>query len=144
MADDVQTDSSGKEAPKEEVSVEAEKKPQEEKKVKTEVTERSQIIKDEAFKGENLFDPNNLGVLNDVSIALTIEIGRAQIKIRDLLNLTKGSIIELNKMAGEPVDIYANGKLISTGTIITTNGKYCVRVMSIPERSKLGVEPDGK
>lgn len=83
--------------------------------------------------GENLFDPNKMGILNDVSIVLTIEIGRAQIKIRDLLNLTKDSIIDLNKLAGEPVDVYANGKLISKGNIITANGKYCVRLMSIPQ-----------
>lgn len=86
--------------------------------------------------GETLFDPSKLGILNDVSIVLTIEIGRAQIKIRDLLNLTKDSIIDLNKLAGEPVDVYANGKLISKGNIITANGKYCVRLTSIPETDK--------
>jgi flagellar motor switch protein FliN/FliY len=80
----------------------------------------------------NLFNANDLGILNEVSITLSIEIGRAQIKIRDLLNLTKDSIIDLNKLAGEPVDIYANGKLISKGNIITANGKYCVRLLSIP------------
>lgn len=80
-------------------------------------------------------DPSKLGILNDVSIVLTIEIGRAQIKIKDLLNLTKDSIIDLNKLAGEPVDIYANGKLISKGNIITANGKYCVRLTSIPDKS---------
>ena len=81
---------------------------------------------------EHLFDANELGILNELTIVLSIEIGRAQIKIRDLLNLTKDSIIDLNKLAGEPVDIYANGKLISQGNIITANGKYCVRLLSIP------------
>jgi flagellar motor switch protein FliN/FliY len=79
------------------------------------------------------FDPNKLGILNDVSVTITIEIGRTQIKIRDLLNLTKDSILDLNKLAGEPVDVYANGKLISKGNIITANGKYCVRLVSVPE-----------
>ncbi|VVC77080.1 Flagellar motor switch protein FliN [Aquicella siphonis] len=88
-----------------------------------------------AKTGEALFDPNKLGILNDVTIVLTIEIGRAQIKIKDLLNLTKDSIIDLNKLAGEPVDIYANGKMIAKGNIITANGKYCVRLTSIPEKS---------
>lgn len=83
---------------------------------------------------DGVIDPNKLGILNDVSIVLTIEIGRATIKIRDLLNLTKDSIIDLNKLAGEPVDIYANGKLISKGNIITANGKYCVRLTSIPDK----------
>lgn len=82
---------------------------------------------------QKLFDPNKLGILDEVSVAITIEIGRAQIKIRDLLNLTKDSIIDLDKLAGEPVDVYANGKLISQGNIITVNGKYCVRLISIPK-----------
>lgn len=83
--------------------------------------------------GESLFDPQKLGMLNDISILLTIEIGRTQIKFRDLLGLTKDSIIDLNKQAGEPVDVYANGKLISKGNIITANGKYCVRLTAIPQ-----------
>ena len=90
-------------------------------------------------------EPHKLGILNDVSIALTIEVGRAQIKIRDLLNLSKGSIIELNKSAGDPVEIYANGKLISVGNIITANGKYCVRLTSMPQNNlNLEAESDGK
>ena len=80
-----------------------------------------------------IMNPNDMGFLNDVSIALTIEVGRTQIKIRDLLNLTKDSIIDLNKSSSEPVDIYANGKLISRGQIITANGKYCVRLSSIAQ-----------
>lgn len=90
-------------------------------------------------------EPHKLGILNDVSIALTIEVGRAQIKIRDLLNLSKGSIIELNKSAGDPVEIYANGKLISVGNIITANGKYCVRLTSMPQNNlNLETDTDGK
>lgn len=104
----------------------------------------SQAANESAGLGVHLFDPTKLGVLNDVSLLVTIEIGRTQIKIRDLLNLSKGSIIELNKAAGEPVDIYANGKLISTGNIITANGKYCVRLSSIPESSQIEVESNGK
>jgi flagellar motor switch protein FliN len=87
----------------------------------------------ESVLTQALFDPNKLGILDEVSVAITIEIGRSQIKIRDLLNLTKDSIIDLDKLAGEPVDVYANGKLISKGNIITVNGKYCVRLISIPK-----------
>lgn len=108
------------------------------------VEEATITDKNENNKGKNLFDPKKLGILNDVSILLTIEVGRTQMKIRDLLSLTKGSVIELNKLAGDPVDIYANGKLISIGNIITANGKYCVRLTSIPENNELGVQADGK
>lgn len=85
--------------------------------------------------GKALFDEKSMDFINDVSIAVTIEVGRTQIKIRDLLNLSKDSIIDLNKGADEPVDIYANGKLISRGNIITVNGKYCVRLASIAQPS---------
>lgn len=94
-------------------------------------------------KDASLFDPNKMGILNDVNIALSIEIGRSEIKIRDLLNLSKGSIIELNKMSGEPVEVYANGKLISLGEIITVNGKYCVKLSACTE-NLLGAKPNGK
>jgi len=81
-----------------------------------------------AINTDQLLNANDLHFLKDVEIALTIEVGRAEIKIKDLLNLSKDSIIELDKKAGEPVDIFANGKLISRGNIITVNGKYFVRL----------------
>lgn len=81
-----------------------------------------------------LFDGNDIGFLNDVQITLVIEVGRTQMKIRELLNLTKDSIIDLNKNAGDPVDIYANGKLISKGIITNINGKYCVKLSSIAQK----------
>lgn len=87
----------------------------------------------ETAPGKALFEDKGMDFINDVNIALTIEVGRTQIKIRDLLNLSKDSIIDLNKGADEPVDIYANGRLISRGNIITVNGKYCVRLASIPQ-----------
>lgn len=102
-------------------------------------TEQETLYHDDKNQGKDkdpLFDPSKLGILNDVSILVTIEIGRTQIKIRDLLNLNKDSIIDLNKLAGDPVDVYANGKLISKGNIITANGKYCVRLTSIQAENK--------
>lgn len=111
----------------------------------TNTTDTTVAERQDENKDDNLFDPTKLGILNDVAILLTIEVGRAQIKIRDLLNLTKGSVIELNKLAGEPVDVYANGKLISIGNIITANGKYCVRLTSIPDNHKTnGTQGNGK
>lgn len=101
-------------------------------------------VSEDTTSNEPLFDTNKLDILSDLFISLTIEVGRAQIKIKDLLSLTKGSIIELNKLAGDPVDVYANGKLISTGSIITANGKYCVRLTSINEKNKKGLNPHGK
>lgn len=84
-----------------------------------------------AFENKSILNSNDMSFLNDVQISITIEVGRSTIKIKDLLNLSKDSIIELNKTSGDPVDIYANGKLIAKGNIISANGKYCVRLMSI-------------
>lgn len=79
------------------------------------------------------FDVSKLGMINDLSVSITIELGRTQIKIKDLLALTKDSMLDLDKTAGEPVDIFANGKLIARGNIVSANGKYSVRLTSMPE-----------
>jgi flagellar motor switch protein FliN len=64
-------------------------------------------------------------------VRVVVEIGRAEIKIRDLLDLKKDAILELDKAAGDLVDIYVNEKLISKGNIITVNGNYCVRIKKL-------------
>lgn len=92
---------------------------------------RDDTVENANTEKKRIINPDDSSFLNDISVTLSIEVGRAQIKIRDLLNLTKDSIVDLNKNAGDPVDIYANGKLISRGNIITANGKYCVRLMSV-------------
>lgn len=97
------------------------------------VVPKEEISVQSKGSGKNIIDPSDMDFLNEVQITISIEVGRAQIKIRDLLSLTKDSIIDLNKSSGEPVDIYANGKLISRGNIITSNGKYCVRLISVTE-----------
>jgi flagellar motor switch protein FliN/FliY len=74
---------------------------------------------------------NKIDLLADLNVTLTVEVGRANIKIRDLLNLRKDSIVELDKAAGDPVEIYANGRLISKGNIIVVNGKYCIKLTAI-------------
>jgi len=84
-------------------------------------------------KGKSIIEQSDMDFLNEVMITISIEVGRAQVKIKDLLNLSKDSIIDLDKNSNEPVDIYANGKLISRGNIITSNGKYSVRLISVTE-----------
>lgn len=77
---------------------------------------------------ERLFTSENMGILNDVDMEITVQIGRAKMKISDLLNLKKGSVIELAQSADEPLHIFANDKQIARGVIISTNGKYCVKI----------------
>ena len=80
-------------------------------------------------KGGSLFTSENLEILNDVVMEITVEIGRAKMKISDLLNLKKGSVIELAQAAEDPLKIFANDKQIATGLIISTNGKYSIKIM---------------
>ena len=73
----------------------------------------------------------NLDSLLDVPIDISIEIGRTKMTIGELLSLSKGSIVELKKIAGDAVDIYVNGKLLGKGELIVVNEKLGVRVAKI-------------
>lgn len=83
----------------------------------------------EVQSSDNTFTSQQLDILNDVTMNITVEIGKAKIKISDLLHLKKGSIVELHQEANEPLQIYANDKPIAKGVIITANGKYCVKIV---------------
>jgi flagellar motor switch protein FliN len=76
-----------------------------------------------------LFDANNMDILNDVDMQITVEIGRAKMKLSDLLNLKRGSVIELAQAADDPLQILANDKPIAKGVIVSLNGKYGVKVV---------------
>ncbi|MHB8111447.1 MAG: flagellar motor switch protein FliN [Syntrophorhabdaceae bacterium] len=73
----------------------------------------------------------NLDSLLDISVDISVEIGRTKLTIGELLALSKGSIIELNRIAGESVDIYVNDKLLGKGEIVLVNERLGVRVMEI-------------
>ncbi|WCL48275.1 flagellar motor switch protein FliN [Leptospira sp. GIMC2001] len=73
----------------------------------------------------------NLNLLMDVQMALTVELGRTKMYIKDILGLGEGSIIELDKLAGEPVDLLVNGKLIAKGEVVVIDENFGVRVTDI-------------
>jgi flagellar motor switch protein FliN/FliY len=73
----------------------------------------------------------NIDSLLDVSVEITVEIGRTKLTIGDLLSLTKGSIVELNRLAGASVDILVNEKLLGRGEIVLVNERLGVRVIEI-------------
>lgn len=79
---------------------------------------------------------SNLDLLKDVPIQVSVELGRTKILIKDLLALSSGSIIELDKLAGEPVDILVNGKLIAKGEVVVIDENFGVRITEIisPEK----------
>ena len=81
----------------------------------------------------------NLDVILDVPVTLSLEVGRARIPIRNLLQLNQGSVVELERAAGEPLDLYVNGTLIAQGEVVVVNDRFGVRltdVVSPAERIK--------
>jgi flagellar motor switch protein FliN len=73
----------------------------------------------------------NLDVILDVTVTLAIEVGRARIPIRNLLQLSQGSVVELERQAGEPLDVYVNGTLIAHGEVVMVNEKFGVRLTDV-------------
>ncbi len=72
-----------------------------------------------------------LAFILDIPLELSVELGRSRMLINDLLQLGQGSIIELNKLAGEPLEVYINGKLVAKGEVVVVNEKFGVRLTDI-------------
>jgi len=84
-------------------------------------------------------DDVNLDIILDVPVTISMEIGRTRINIRNLLQLTQGSVVELDRFAGEPMDVLVNGTLIAHGEVVVVNDKFGIRltdVISPSERVK--------
>lgn len=81
----------------------------------------------------------NLDVILDIPVTISMEIGRTRISIRNLLQLNQGSVIELDRLAGEPMDVLVNGTLVAHGEVVVVNEKFGIRltdVISPAERIK--------
>lgn len=81
----------------------------------------------------------NLDVVLNVDVDLALEVGRTSISVRNLLQLNQGSVVELDRLAGEPLDVLINGTLIARGEVVVVNEKYGIRltdVVSPAERIK--------
>jgi flagellar motor switch protein FliN/FliY len=72
-----------------------------------------------------------LDLLNDVELDLKIELGRTNMYLEDVLKLRRGAVVPLDKLAGDPVDIYVNGRLIARGEVLVLNDNFCVRVAEL-------------
>jgi len=72
-----------------------------------------------------------IDMLGDVDLDVTIELGRTEMLVEDVLRLASGSIVELNKLAGDPVDVYVNGRLIARGEVLVLNDNFCIRISEI-------------
>ena len=81
-------------------------------------------------------NPNNISLLMDVPLQISVELGRTTKKIREILEFGQGSIVELEKLAGEPVDILVNGKPIAKGEVVVIDESFGVRITDIVHPSK--------
>ena len=81
-------------------------------------------------------DHSQIDLLLDISLQVTVELGRARMKIQEILGLRNGSVIELDRLAGEPADILVNGTLIAKGEVVVVDEKFGVRVIEVVSRAK--------
>ncbi len=90
-------------------------------------------------KGKYVEGNENLDMILDIPVNISMEIGRTKISIRNLLQLNQGSVVELDRLAGEPMDVLVNGTLIAHGEVVVVNEKFGIRltdVISAQERIK--------
>jgi flagellar motor switch protein FliN len=75
--------------------------------------------------------PANIDILMDVSLKVSVELGRATLTVRETLNLSPGHVVELDKLAGDPVDVLVNGRLIARGEVVVVDDQFGVRITEI-------------
>jgi len=82
---------------------------------------------------------NSIDLLRDVDLNVKIELGRARMLVEDVLKLSEGSVVELDKLAGDPVDVFVNERLVARGEVLVLNDNFCVRINEI----MAGVKEEG-
>lgn len=73
----------------------------------------------------------NLEFILDIALQLTVELGRTKLLVKDVLQLNQGSVVELTKLAGEPLDVFVNSKLVARGEAVVVNDKFGIRLLDI-------------
>jgi flagellar motor switch protein FliN len=73
----------------------------------------------------------NLDMILDVSVSLSMEVGHTRISIRNLMQLNQGSVVELDRAAGEPLDVFVNGTLVAHGEVVVVNEKFGIRLTDV-------------
>ena len=95
-----------------------------------ETKETTEITEDKADKSERS-GLENLRVLENIDVKLTVEVGGAEIKLRELLRINEGSVIELERLAGDPLDILANGTIIAKGEVVMIGERFGIRFTEV-------------
>ena len=96
----------------------------------TETTKANEISEDKTEKSERS-GLENLRVLENIDVKLTVEVGGAEIKLRELLRINEGSVIELERLAGDPLDILANGTIIAKGEVVMIGERFGIRFTEV-------------
>ena len=111
---------------------------EEENKVEAEESSKEQqTVEEKEVKANTENDKNerssleNLRVLENIDVKLTVEVGGAEIKLRDLLRINEGSVIELERLAGDPLDILANGTIIAKGEVVMIGERFGIRFTEV-------------
>jgi len=81
--------------------------------------------------GGNKSSGTNIELLGDVALDVKIELGRTHMLVEDVLKLGSGSVVELDKLAGDPVDVYVNKQLVARGEVLVLNDNFCIRISEI-------------
>jgi flagellar motor switch protein FliN/FliY len=89
------------------------------------------VFQDFSNKGPRPETPNDIDFILDIPVQLTVELGRTKIAIKNLLQLAQGSVVELDGLAGEPMDVLVNGCLIAQGEVVVVNDKFGIRLTDI-------------
>ena len=84
-----------------------------------------------ALAGVDPVTDAGIDMLGDVELNVTVELGRTEMLVEDVLRLGSGSVVELNKLAGDPVDVFVNGRLVARGEVLVLNDNFCIRVSEI-------------
>lgn len=94
-------------------------------------TEQAQVFTEFTAKNKLQETQNDIDFILDIPVQLTVELGRTKIAIKNLLQLAQGSVVELDGMAGEPMDVLVNGCLIAQGEVVVVNDKFGIRLTDI-------------
>ncbi|HZX28744.1 MAG TPA: flagellar motor switch protein FliN [Telluria sp.] len=94
-------------------------------------TATAAVFKDFSNKGAKPDTQNDIDFILDIPVQLTVELGRTKIAIKNLLQLAQGSVVELDGLAGEPMDVLVNGCLIAQGEVVVVNDKFGIRLTDI-------------
>ena len=100
----------------------------------TAVEEKEGVVDEEGSEetaGEESGEPASLDLILDIPLAVTVELGRSKMLINDLLQLGQGSVIELTKLVGDPLEVLVNDKLVARGEVVVVNEKFGVRLTDI-------------